>query len=506
MAQDEEHELSGPDLAAGVPLADITDGGMLLGHAGGEAVLLARQGEEVFAVSAHCTHYHGPLAEGLMVGETVRCPWHHACFNLRTGEPERAPALFPLTCWNVAKEGANVRVTGQREDSSAKKTATGPESVVIVGAGAAGSAAAEMLRREGYTGPVTLIGAEDALPTDRPNLSKDYLAGNAPEEWMPVLPAEFYAENNITLRLGTRVTVIDPGAKTVTLEGGESLGYGALLLATGADPVHLPLPGAEQPHVHYLRTINDSRAIIAASEGAKTAVVIGASFIGLEVAASLKHRGLDVHVVAPEAHLFEKVFGAEVGDFVQSLHEEKGVHFHLGQTATAIGEKAVTLQSGETILADFIVIGVGVGPSIALAEQAGLAMEKGVEVNEYLETSAPGIYAAGDIARWPDPHSGRALRIEHWVVAQRQGQAAARNILGQQKKFDSVPFFWSQHYDIVLAYVGHAEQWDRTEMEGSLADHDAKITYYENDKPTAVLTLFRDLDSLRAEVDMEASL
>lgn len=507
MAQDSEQELSGPDLTAGVPIAEVTDGGMLLGHANGEQVLLARRGEELFAVSAFCTHYHGPLAEGLLVGETVRCPWHHACFNLRTGEAERAPALLPLTCWNVAQEGTTVKITGQREAEAAKPTPPGaPESVVIIGAGAAGSAAAEMLRREGYSGPVTLIGAEDALPTDRPNLSKDYLAGNAPEEWLPVLPAEFYAEHNITLKLGTRVTGIDTTARTVSLENGETLGYGALLLATGAEPVQIPLPGADLSHVHYLRTIKDSRSIIANAEGAKSTVVIGASFIGLEVAASLRNRGLAVHVVAPETHLFERVFGASVGDFVQSLHEEKGVAFHLGDTATAIGEKAVTLKSGETIEADLVVIGVGVRPSVALADQTGLTIDKGVVVNEYLETSVPGIYAAGDIARWPDPHSGKSVRIEHWVVAQRQGQTAARNILGKREKFDSVPFFWSQHYDVVLAYVGHAEGWDRTETEGSLADHDCKITYFEKDKPTAVLTLFRDIDSLQAELQMEGAL
>lgn len=507
MAQDTEQELSGPDLTTGVPLADVSDGGMLLGHANGEQVLLARRGTEIFAVSAHCTHYHGPLAEGLMIGETVRCPWHHACFNLRTGEAERAPALFPLTCWNVTTEGTTVKVTGQREGNAAKPTPpNAPESVVIIGAGSAGSAAAEMLRREGYTGLVTLIGAEESLPTDRPNLSKDFLAGNAPEEWLPVLPEDFYTENNITLKLGAKVTAIDTATRKVTLASGDTLGCDSLLLATGADPVHIPLPGSELPHVHYLRTLKDSRAIIADSEKAKTAVVIGASFIGLEVAASLRHRGLEVHVVALESHLFEKVFGAEVGDFVQSLHEEQGVTFHLQDTATAITEKSVTLKSGATIEADLVVIGVGVRPSVALAEQAGLAMDKGVVVNEYLETSVPGVYAAGDIARWPDPHSGKAVRIEHWVVAQRQGQTAARNILGKQEKFDSVPFFWSQHYDVMLSYIGHAEGWDKVETEGSLADKDCKITYYEQGKPTAVLTLFRDLDSLKAEAAMEGKL
>jgi NADPH-dependent 2,4-dienoyl-CoA reductase/sulfur reductase-like enzyme/nitrite reductase/ring-hydroxylating ferredoxin subunit len=522
-----EQTLTGPDLTAGVSIADIADGGMLLGHAHGEAVLLARRGEEIFAVGATCTHYSGPLAEGLVVGETIRCPWHHACFSLRTGEALRAPALNPISCWNVAREGDTVRITERRPEPAAREEPAGaPSSIVIIGAGAAGGAAAEMVRREGYEGPVTLIGAEESVPVDRPNLSKDYLAGNAPEEWVPLRPREFYAEQKIELLTGVRATAIDTGAKRVTLSDGRSIPYGALLLATGADPIRLPLPGADLPHVFTLRTWADSRAIIAAAAEApgetasrsslpasgraggevpKRAVVMGASFIGLEVAASLRARGLEVHVVAPEDRPLERVMGPEVGDFIRALHESHGVIFHLGQTATAIDAKSVTLRNGETLPAELVVIGAGVRPSVALAEQAGLAVENGVQVNEYLETSVPGIYAAGDIARWPDPHSGRRVRIEHWVVAQRQGQTAARNMVGRRERFDSVPFFWSAHYDLVLAYVGHAERWDRIEIDGRLEDHDCTVTYWEGGKKQAVLTLFRDLESLREEAAMEAA-
>jgi NADPH-dependent 2,4-dienoyl-CoA reductase/sulfur reductase-like enzyme/nitrite reductase/ring-hydroxylating ferredoxin subunit len=499
---------SGPDLAAGLPIGDIADGAMLQGHVGEEAVLLARRGEELFAVGAACTHYHGPLAEGLLVGDTVRCPWHHACFSLRTGEAVRAPAFDPLPRWRVERDGDRVVVREKLAPFAKPAPAESgkgawPESVVIVGGGAAGFAAAEMLRREGYDRPVTMLSADDAPPCDRPNLSKDYLAGTAQDSWIPLKSPKFYAKRGIDLQLGARVVSIDPRNRQVVLAGGKTLGYGALLLATGAEPVRLDLPGAEAAPVHYLRSLADSRAIVAAASAAKRAVVVGASFIGLEVAASLRARKLDVHVVAPEARPLERVMGPEIGDVVRRLHEKNGVVFHLGETVAKIEGKTVRLSGGAALAADLVVIGVGVRPATALAEAAGLAVDNGVVVDEYLAASAPGVYAAGDIARWPDPHSGERIRIEHWVVAGRQGQAAARNILGARQRFDSVPFFWSQHYDMVISYVGHAARWDATDIEGSLADHDGAVTFRRDGRPLAVATIFRDRASLAAEADME---
>ena len=500
----EEQTLTGPDLLQGVPLSELADGAMLLGHAAGEAVLLARRGPEIYAIGATCTHYSGPLAEGILVGDTVRCPWHHACFSLKTGEPVRPPALNPVACWEVVQQGGVVRVTGKRGPGPAKKPpGKVPASVVILGAGAAGNTAAEVLRREGYQGPITLVGAEESVPYDRPNLSKDYLAGNAPEDWIPLRSREFYAEQRIDLRLGVPATGIDPKGKRVTLADGTTLRYEALLLATGADPIRLPLPGGDLPHVHYLRSLADSRAVIAGAMSARRAVVLGASFIGLEVAAALRARQIEVCVAAPEGRPLERILGPELGDFVRVLHEEHGVKFRLGQTATTIDPAGVTLKSGEVIPADLVVIGVGVRPSVALAEQAGLALDRGVVVNEFLETSAPGIYAAGDLARWPDGRTGERIRVEHWVVAQRQGQTAALNILGRRERFNAVPFFWSQHYDVAISYVGHAERWDRIDVAGSIVDRDCTVTYRAGDKTLAVATIFRDQESLRAEAAME---
>jgi len=498
-----------PDFRDGFALQDLPDGGKVLGRVDTEDVLLVRQGDELFAVGAHCTHYHGPLAEGLVVGETVRCPWHHACFSLRTGEALRAPALDPVSCWRVERVGgiAYVRekqvapAAGPVQRSSGSRSL--PASVVIVGGGAAGLAAADMLRRTGYEGPLTMLSADDSPPSDRPNLSKDFLAGTAQDDWIPLRPAEFYAERRIDLVLNARVARFDPQGRSVQLGTGKIYQYDALLIATGAEPVRLDIPGAIDSQVYYLRSFTDSRAIVARAALAKSVVVVGASFIGLEVAASLRARGIGVHVVAPESQPLERVMGPEVGRFIRRLHEEHGVVFHLGQTVGRGDGRTVTLTDGTALDADFIVLGVGVRPAIELAERAGLTIDRGIAVNEYLETSAPAIFAAGDVARWPDPHSGDRIRVEHWVVAGRQGQTAARNMLGARERFDAVPFFWSQHYDVTINYVGHAERWDRIEIDGALDARDCAVTYKRGDRTLAVATVSRDLLSLEKERVME---
>jgi apoptosis-inducing factor 3 len=503
----EQSKPKGPDLTRGVALDHLGDGGMVGGHVGDEAVLLARRGDEFFAIGATCSHYGGPLAEGLIVGDTVRCPWHHACFSLRTGEALAAPAFHPMPCWRVEKRNGTLFVREKIEPANRrappKAPSAGGERMVIAGGGAAGFAAAEMLRRQGFAGAVTLLSADDAAPYDRPNCSKDYLAGNAPEEWMPLRPREFYQDQSIELELRTEVTAIDASARQVTLADGRTMPFDKLLLATGAEPVRLDIPGADQPHVFVLRSLADSRAIIARAQTARRALVLGASFIGLEVAAALRARDIEVHVVAPEPRPLERVLGREYGDAIRVIHEEHGVIFHLEETATAIDAANVKLKSGATLPADLVVVGIGVRPRTQLAERAGLKTDRGVAVNEYLETSVPGIFAAGDIARWPDAHSGEQLRIEHWVVAERQGQTAARNMLGQRQRFSDVPFFWSQHYDIPINYIGRAAAWDRLDIEGSIEARDCLVRYRRDGKVLAVASIFRDTENLKEEAAME---
>ncbi len=498
----------GPDLRQGIAFDDLPDGGMLAGHAGDEPVLLARRGEHIFAIGAICTHYGAPLADGLLVGETVRCPWHHACFSLRSGEALRAPALNPVSCWRVERRDGILYVHEKLETTAPRTRSSQhvPRSVVIVGGGAAGNAAAETLRKEGFSGSITLLSADESAPYDRPNLSKGFLAGTAEADWIPLRSPGFYKEHGIDLRLATRVAAIDPANRKLRLTDASELAYDALLLATGAEPVRLDIPGSGLPHVHYLRTLADSRALVAKCRDARRAVVIGASFIGLEVAASLRARNIEVDVAAPETIPMERILGPDAGNFLRRIHTEHGVKFHLGTTATSITERSVVLKNGETLDADLVVIGIGVRPLTSLAEQAGFSIDRGVTVNEYLETNVPGIFAAGDIARWPDRLTGESIRVEHFVVAERQGQTVARNILGTHERFDAVPFFWTEQYDLAIAYVGHAERWDKANIDGSFDARDCAISYLRGGKTLAVATIGRDRESLEAEDAFEQAI
>ena len=501
---DQQSPPAGPDLAQGVALSEFS-GAMLLGHVGDD--------ESCWCVRDRRFSRSTPIA----AITTVRSPtaWSTARTSavpgttpVSTCAPARPPARrrsHALSVWKVEREGDRIVVRQKLEQPKprVKGVVDAPGRIVIVGGGAAGFAAAEMLRRQDFQGDIVMLSSEAAAPVDRPNLSKDYLAGSAPEDWLPLRPDDFYADAHIDLRLKTEVASIDVKARNVILAGGEAVAYDRLLLATGAEPVRLPIPGADQAHVHVLRSLADCRAIIAAASGARRAIVIGASFIGLEAAAALRARDIEVHVVGLEQRPMERVLGRAMGDFVRALHEEHGVVFHLGDTVTGMEGKRATLRSGGVIEADFVVIGVGVRPRLALAEKAGLAIDRGVSVNPYLETSVPGIYAAGDIARWPDPHSRENIRVEHWVVAERQGQTAARNMLGQRETFDAVPFFWSQHYDVPINYVGHAEKWDEIAIDGDIAAKDCLLQYKSGGRVLAVASIYRDLASLEAELAME---
>jgi apoptosis-inducing factor 3 len=486
----------GPDLERGVPAAELREREPLLGHARGEAVMLLRDRGKVYATSATCTHYGGPLAEGFFSSGTVRCPWHHACFDLATGESLAGPALSPIACFDVIDTGALVKVGAKQRVPARMMKSPGPSSVVIVGAGPAGTACAETLRCEGYGGPITLVGAELPGPVDRPNLSKDYLAGSAPEEWVALRTPEALSEHRIELVVNDPVCRIVPALRSVTLTSGRSMNWGALVIATGAEPIVLPIDGATLPHVHTLRTLADARAIVALSAHGKYAVVLGASFIGLEAAASLRKRGLDVTVVGPEAIPLARILGDDVGRFVRGIHEDNGVEFKLGLKPVRITASQVELSDGSLLPADLVVMGVGVRPRTNLAEEAGLRVENGIVVDESLRVASD-VYAVGDVARYP--YDEELVRIEHFAVAERHGQAVARTIVGRPRPYRDVPFFWSQHHDVTLSYVGHAQSFDEPEVHGNLRRRDAIVAYRLAGRVRAVLTVGRDRASLRAD-------
>ena len=495
---------SGPDLSQGVSASDVPLGGTLPGRVGDQPVLLSNVDGELFAVGGTCTHYGAALADGITDGTGVRCPLHHACFDLRTGVALRAPGLDPLDRWLVEVEGQRVFVRRKlAADPTASAPSNGIERIVIVGGGAAGLACAHELRRLGFRGELIMLSADKDPPCDRPNLSKDYLAGSAPEEWLWLRSDDWYSDNRIDLRLSTQVTRIDPAARTVGCGSGEEIAFDRLLIATGAEPNGLRVPGFNRPNVYTLRTVADARNLARQARAGARAVIIGASFIALEAAAALRQRGVAVDIVSVEEVPLERVFGTEVGEQIQALHERNGVRFRLGSVVAGFDGAAVTLAGGESLAADFVLVGIGVRPRTELAASAGAAVENGVLVDSFLETSVPGIFAAGDIAAYPDRTSGERVRIEHWAVAERQGQVAAANMLGGRRQFESPPFFWTEQYGIALRYVGRAGGWDAVTVEGEVETGSLLARYFTDGTHCATATIGRDRDNLEDELELE---
>ncbi|WP_413578205.1 FAD-dependent oxidoreductase [Bdellovibrio sp. HCB290] len=492
-------QLTGPDFSKGVSVELIQEGETLLGFVGDKAVLLVKVEGEIHAVGANCSHYGGPLSQGLLVGHHIHCPWHHSSFNVKTGEAEKAPALTPISCWRTEVVDEKVFVKGKKSIPQPVLRGTESQHVVIVGGGAAGTSCAAMLRRQGFAGTIQMVSHDETSPYDRTNLSKDFLSGNAPEDWLPILKDSFFEKNKIQLHLNTDAVRVDPEKRTVELSDGRNLHYDKLLLATGGEPVTPPIPGVNNENVLMLRTLKDCRKIISKCENAKTVAVIGAGFIGLEVAASLTQRNISVHVIAPEEMPLIKSLGIHVGSYLKHVHESHGVHFHLGHTIKEILQDRIILDDLTSVECDFVVVGVGIKPNLQLAEQAGCDLDHGVLVNEYLETSVPGIYAAGDIARWPDPRSMRPIRVEHWEVAERQGQVVACNMLRIKTKYNDVPFFWTQQFDKIICYIGYSDRFDRMDVLGDPGKDDFAVVYYEDDRIVAFMSVGRDLENLKVE-------
>lgn len=494
------------DFTLGIRADLLLEGVPVAGQVGDKAVLLVRSDGAVHAIGAHCTHHGAPLKDGLVTEGEIRCPWHHACFSLASGDVTAPPALNPLERWQVEQIGDRIFVRdkcAQRDPLALRGEPHAKlHNVVILGAGAAGSAAAEALRMHGFKGIITIVDPDAAAPYDRTNLSKDYLAGTAPEDWLPLRPADFYAQHGIRRVIDTAVS-IDAKNHVVMLSSGHELSYDALLLATGASAIRPPIDGADRNHVHSLRSLADCKALMQATGPGTKVLIAGASFIGLEAAAALRQRNVDVTVVAPELIPFENVLGPTIGASLMKLHESHGVKFRMNAKLVSIGEASVMLDDGTELSAAVVLLGVGARLDLNVAATAGVAIDNGVLVDDHLETSVPGIYAAGDIARYPEIRNGQHVRIEHWVVAQRQGRVAARNMLGIRAPFTSVPFFWTQHYDVSVSYVGHAPDFTSIRIDGSPDTGYGSASFMRGDTLLAYASIGRDRDSLEIEKEME---
>ncbi|ALN72837.1 FAD-dependent oxidoreductase [Aureimonas sp. AU20] len=497
----------GPDFTQGIASSDLAPGAMLRGTVGEVAVILVRSEAGLRAFSAKCTHLGAMLDTGLLAGGEIRCPWHHARFSADTGEAVAAPALAPLSCYLVEEREGRITVGAQTDAARPRPAPSAPDRILILGTGAAGFACAHELAKRGAGRHVTLIGEEEDAPYDRTFCSKQYLAGKEERTGVAFKETAFLTESGVTLRSGASVEAIDPLDRTIRLTGGEVLAFDALVIATGAAPQRPDTPGFDRANVHVLRSLADADAIIAEAREGKRALVVGASFIGLEAAASLRGRGVEVDVVAPGEIPMRKVLGEEVGRMVRGLHEENGVRFHQGKVRSFDGSAAV-LEDGTRLPADFLVLGLGVSPSVDLAREAGLELAAreqggGILVDARLETSYPGIFAAGDVANLRRPTGDGRQRIEHWVHAERQGQHVARVLSGEGERFEDVPFFWSAHYGTSLRYVGHADAIAQAEMDGSAEQRDFALRIRDETGGEALVTSKRDKAALETEAEWE---
>jgi len=483
-------------------VGELRDGEMKEVQVGETKVLLIRLRGKFQAVGAVCTHYGGPLAEGLLSAERVYCPWHQSVFNALSGDLEEPPAFDALPRFEVRVEGEQVLVRVPAEKLERRVPAMCQGNVqadgrtfAILGAGGAGGAAAETLRQAGFQGKILMITRESALPYDRPLLSKGYLSGEAGAEGLPWRTPEFYRDHDIEVLSGQKIVRLDATARSLELAGGVSLDYDAALLATGGVALRLATPGADLANVFTLRSPEDADNIIAAAAAAKTAVAIGAGFIGLETAASLSKRGLSVTVVAPGAVPIHRILGPEIGRALQKVHEANGVRFILGARAASFEGagrvQTVVLDNGERLPADLVVAGVGIRPATDFLQGIEPNLDGSITVDRFLQ-AAPGLYVAGDVARFPDWRTGELIRIEHWRLALQHGRLAARNMAGQPREFTGVPFFWSNQFEAILQYVGYTASWDEIIFHGQPEDHDFMGFYVKDGEVRAAAAMNRD--------------
>jgi NADPH-dependent 2,4-dienoyl-CoA reductase/sulfur reductase-like enzyme/nitrite reductase/ring-hydroxylating ferredoxin subunit len=472
-------------------LSELADGQIRTVKVGARPVLLIRLGEELHALPARCTHHPRPLAKGLLHGGRLMCPSHQAAFDVRTGDALEPPALDALPKFSVRVDGNDVYVDvpeGEPDRRPMPMWSFDPAAdrrlFAIVGAGGAGGVAAETLRQAGFQGRIVMISREEHVPYDRPHCSEDYIAGRLGREQLPLRQAEFYEEHHIE-RWHRGVREVDVPARTILFKDGEQLVADGVLIATGGTPNVLDIPGKGLPGVRVLRSWDDSDEIVSAADRAERAVILGAGFVGLEVAAGLRHRGLPVTIVAPESLPLGPALGDRIGALVRDVHENKGVEFRLGRVpAGLLGDghvHGVRLDDGEVLPADLVIMGIGVRPATGIVRGLELLPDGGISVDEELR-AAPGVWAVGDVAAYPDPYTGRRLRIEHWRTAQQQGKAAAWSMAGKGRPFGGVPFFWTNQFNLAMAFVGHLRGWDDIVFDGDVERREFTAFYFAGNR------------------------
>lgn len=478
----------------------------------GNKILLSKIDNEFNAIAAYCTHYGAPLEEGVLNGDTIVCPWHHACFNAKSGDLLEPPARDSLPGYEVILKDKDVFVKvpdeleASRMPSMSKKDENDKSTYVIIGGGASGNAAAQAMREAGFKGSIKMITQEDKFPYDRPNLSKDYLQGTAEAEWMPLRSEVFYKEYGIEILFNKKVKSVDSENNSIAFDNGEEIKFDKLLIATGGTPRKLNIPGSDLNNIYYLRSFADSDEIINKAKDSKKAVVIGASFIAMESAHSLTERGLKVTVVAPEEIPFERVFGKEIGSLFKRQHEAKGVEFKLGRNVKSFegggNINNVVLDNDEKIQTDLVLAGIGVRPVTDFIKNLPLQKDGGLKVDEHFKVKN-NIYAAGDIAEYKDWRTKELIRIEHWRTAEQHGRNAGFNIAGKNIPFKGVPFFWTVQAGITLNYVGHAKEWDETFIDGNVDSQNFICYFLNNDKIYAAAGVNKDKELAAIEALMK---
>ena len=475
----------------------------------GEKILLVRDGDTVRAFSADCPHAGGPLEEGALCDGHIVCPWHKGTFDAATGDVLEPPALMGLDRYPVEVRDGEVMVTPRKmERPRAAKPADTPKFVVI-GAGAAGAAACATLRRSGFSGHITLIGEESEAPYDRTALSKFVPSGEMPvKDVSPLLPQTWWADEQVE-RISATIVDLDVPKRQIRFRDGRELAYDAALLASGSTPNAPPIPGCELGSVHMLRNLQDAGALCDTLKSAQRAVIVGSSFIGLEVASALRERGTQVTIVAPDKVPFERQFGARLGALFQRLHESHGVNFRLNEKVTELAGdtsvREVVLENGERIAADIVLLATGVSPATGFVKGLPLQKDGGVLVNAGMQ-AAPGLYAAGDIAAFPLYEDQEPVRIEHWRLAQQHAFIAAQNMHGARKPYTGVPYFWTYHYGKNFEYLGHASGWDTVTIDGDLEQHCFLALYVKANIVVAVLACERAAATARLIESMQTGL